>query len=64
MGNFTSAIGIPTLDGLGIPGGGPHARSEHVKFDLFPEKCALVAETLILLTTKGWNLHPGTTSVK
>lgn len=63
-GNFTSAIGIPTLDGLGIPGGGPHARSEHVKFDMFPEKCALVAETLILLTTKGWNLHPGTTSVK
>ena len=48
-GNFTSALGIPTLDGLGIPGSGPHARSEHIKFDLFPERCALVAETCYLV---------------
>lgn len=49
-GNFTSALGIPTLDGLGIPGGGPHARTEHIKIDLFPEKCALVAEICLLLS--------------
>lgn len=43
-GNFTSALGIPTIDGLGIPGDGPHARHEHIRFDLFVERCALVAE--------------------
>jgi glutamate carboxypeptidase len=29
-GNFTAAIGIPTLDGLGPDGGGAHADSEHL----------------------------------
>lgn len=43
-GNYTSALGIPTIDGLGIPGDGPHARHEHIRFDLFVERCALVAE--------------------
>ena len=28
-GNFTAAIGIPTLDGLGVPGDGAHALHEH-----------------------------------
>lgn len=48
-GNFTSALGVPTLDGLGIPGGGPHARNEHIKFDHFPKRCALLAEICQLL---------------
>ncbi|PPA71684.1 M20 family metallopeptidase [Jeotgalibacillus proteolyticus] len=43
-GNFTSALGIPTLDGLGIPGDGPHAIHEHIHFDQFSERCALIAE--------------------
>ena len=43
-GNFTSALGIPTLDGLGIPGDGPHAVHEHIHFDRFFERCAFVAE--------------------
>ncbi|WP_075617214.1 M20 family metallopeptidase [Paenisporosarcina indica] len=46
-GNFTSALGIPTIDGLGIPGDGPHARHEHIRFDLFAQRCALVAELCI-----------------
>lgn len=29
-GNFTAALGIPTLDGLGPDGGGAHADSEHL----------------------------------
>ena len=29
-GNFTSAMGIPTLDGLGAVGGGAHASEEHI----------------------------------
>jgi glutamate carboxypeptidase len=43
-GNFTSAIGVPTLDGLGIPGDGPHARHENIRFDMFVDRCALLAE--------------------
>lgn len=46
-GNFTSALGIPTLDGLGIPGDGPHAIHEHIQFDRFTERCALIAELCI-----------------
>jgi glutamate carboxypeptidase len=29
-GNFTGALGVPTLDGLGVIGGGPHTREEWV----------------------------------
>ena len=29
-GNFTAAIGVPTLDGLGAVGGGAHADTEHI----------------------------------
>jgi glutamate carboxypeptidase len=29
-GNFTGAMGIPTLDGLGIGGAGAHTLNEHV----------------------------------
>jgi len=29
-GNFTAAVGVPTLDGLGAVGGGAHGRDEHV----------------------------------
>ncbi|WP_438318022.1 M20 family metallopeptidase [Sporosarcina sp. FA9] len=43
-GNFTSQIGIPTIDGLGIPGDGAHARNEHIQFNSFIDKCAFVAE--------------------
>lgn len=43
-GNFTSSLGIPTLDGLGIPGDGPHAIHEHIHFDHFSERCALISE--------------------
>jgi glutamate carboxypeptidase len=30
-GNFTAALGVPTLDGLGAIGGGGHADTEHVR---------------------------------
>ncbi len=29
-GNFTAALGVPTLDGLGCPGAGAHVTSEHI----------------------------------
>jgi glutamate carboxypeptidase len=42
-GNFTAAIGVPTLDGLGACGGGAHAESEHVMVSSMAERAALVA---------------------
>ncbi|MEE8348583.1 MAG: M20 family metallopeptidase [Acidobacteriota bacterium] len=42
-GNFTSALGIPTLDGLGIPGDGAHAWHEHVQVDQLVPRIALLA---------------------
>lgn len=51
-GNFTSALGIPTLDGLGISGDGPHAIHEHIHFDHFSERCALISEICLEVGTK------------
>jgi len=42
-GNFTGALGIPTLDGLGIPGDGAHADHEHILVDEIPGRAALLA---------------------
>jgi glutamate carboxypeptidase len=42
-GNFTAALGVPTLDGLGAVGGGAHADDEHVLIDELPGRTALVA---------------------
>jgi glutamate carboxypeptidase len=45
-GNFTAAIGVPTLDGLGGVGGGMHAEDEHVLVRTMPERAALLAELI------------------
>lgn len=42
-GNFTAAIGVPTLDGLGAVGDGAHAAHEHVDASALPWRAALVA---------------------
>ena len=39
-GNFTAAVGVPTLDGLGATGGGAHADHEHVLVDELPRSRA------------------------
>jgi glutamate carboxypeptidase len=41
-GNFTAALGVPTLDGLGPRGGGAHADDEHVLLSSIPERAALL----------------------
>jgi glutamate carboxypeptidase len=41
-GNFTAAIGVPTLDGLGAVGGGAHADHEFVIADTMPARVDLV----------------------
>jgi glutamate carboxypeptidase len=42
-GNFTAALGIPTLDGLGAIGEGAHALHEHVDIETLADRAALVA---------------------
>ena len=42
-GNFTAALGIPTLDGLGAVGDGAHALHEHVVVDALCDRAALIA---------------------
>ena len=43
-GNFTAALGIPTLDGLGAVGEGAHAAHESVLIDRLPDRVALLAK--------------------
>jgi glutamate carboxypeptidase len=47
-GNFTAALGVPTLDGLGAVGDGAHSSHEHVLINTMPARAALLAA---LLTT-------------
>jgi glutamate carboxypeptidase len=42
-GNFTSALGIPTLDGLGAVGEGAHASNESIVLEELPRRTALLA---------------------
>jgi glutamate carboxypeptidase len=46
-GNFTAALGVPTLDGMGAVGGGAHAVSEHcLRKELAPRTALLTAMLL------------------
>ena len=45
-GNFTSALGVPTLDGLGVDGAGAHADHEHIIISDIPRRAALLARLI------------------
>jgi len=45
-GNFTAALGVPTLDGLGAVGEGAHGAGENVLIRALPGRAALVAGLL------------------
>ena len=45
-GNFTAAIGAPTLDGMGVDGDGGHAIYEHVLIASLPDRATLLAALL------------------
>jgi len=45
-GNFTAALGIPTLDGLGAVGDGAHSSHEYVLSKAMPTRAALLAALL------------------
>jgi len=48
-GNFTAALGIPTLDGLGGVGEGAHAVHESILVDRIADRTALIAKLLAAL---------------
>ena len=48
-GNFTAALGVPTLDGLGAVGEGAHAPNESLLVDRMADRTALVGKLLAAL---------------
>jgi glutamate carboxypeptidase len=48
-GNFTGAMGIPTLDGLGVAGAGAHTLDEHIQIDSLAYRGRLMAGLLTTL---------------
>ncbi|MBO0709928.1 MAG: M20/M25/M40 family metallo-hydrolase [Acetobacteraceae bacterium] len=48
-GNFTGAMGVPTLDGLGVQGGGAHTLDEHIVVESLAERARLMAGLLATL---------------
>jgi len=48
-GNFTAALGVPTLDGLGAVGEGAHSPRENIVVRALPERAALLAGLLTVL---------------
>lgn len=49
-GNFTAALGVPTLDGLGAVGGGAHADHEYLVIEAMAERANLVAGLVNAIT--------------
>ena len=49
-GNFTGALGIPTLDGLGPRGDFLHTRDEHIVIESLAERARLMAGLLMALS--------------
>ena len=45
-GNFTAALGVPTLDGLGVDGAGAHADHEHILINDIPRRATLLTRLL------------------
>ena len=52
-GNFTGALGVPTLDGLGPQGANGCARDEYVLVDTLPVRAALLAGLISELPEQG-----------
>lgn len=48
-GNFTAALGVPTLDGLGAVGEGAHAPNESILIDRIADRTALLAKLVAVL---------------
>ncbi|MCA1024512.1 MULTISPECIES: M20 family metallopeptidase [Cytobacillus] len=44
--SFTSATGVPTVDGLGPVGGNAHSKEEYIEIDTLTERTILLAKTI------------------
>ena len=51
-GNFTAALGVPTLDGLGADGAGAHTFDEHILVSSLAPRTALLANLMASLDSK------------
>ncbi len=51
-GNFTAALGVPTLDGFGAIGDGAHAVHEHVEIEALVPRAATIAGLLVRLARR------------
>lgn len=51
-GNFTAALGVPTLDGLGADGAGAHTFDEHIFVSSLAPRTALLANLMMSLEPK------------
>lgn len=51
-GNFTAALGVPTLDGLGADGAGAHTFNEHIFVSSVAPRTALLANLMISLEAR------------
>lgn len=58
-GNFTAALGVPTLDGLGAVGGGAHADHEYLVVGAMAERAGLVADLVSAVRSGGGEGHFG-----
>jgi glutamate carboxypeptidase len=55
-GNFTGALGVPTLDGLGVIGGGPHTREEYIELSCLAPRTRMLARLFETLGRGGGGL--------
>jgi glutamate carboxypeptidase len=51
-GNFTAAIGVPTLDGLGAVGGGAHADDEWIDVATLAPRTAFLTALIRAVTAR------------
>lgn len=51
-GNFTGALGIPTLDGLGPTGGGVHTKQEYIEVSSLVPRVRLLAGLMETLSER------------
>ena len=49
-GNFTAALGVPTLDGVGAVGEGAHAAHESILVDRIADRIELLAKLVARIT--------------
>ena len=51
-GNLTAAIGVPTLDGLGVTGGGAHAVHEYAETATMVERTRLLSALIAAIRAR------------